>query len=37
MRDYQRSWKIVRRARATNHWIPPELVADLGKVSGRTE
>jgi hypothetical protein len=37
MHDYEKSWNTVRRARSANHWVPPELVAKLSKVSGRTE
>ena len=37
MHDYDKSWKIVRRARATHHWLPAELVTKLSEVSGRVE
>jgi hypothetical protein len=37
LHDHDKGWKTVRRARAANRWVPPELVEKLSKASGRTE
>jgi len=36
-KQYDRSWEVVRRARATRKWIDPEMLESLKKASGRVE
>jgi len=36
-KQYDRSWDVVRRARAAKKWIDPELLEPLRKASGKPE